>query len=106
MKTITLQRKMDDGYGNIYCIQEQIFKLDEIHEYFDIDDEFKDVDSVVNFLEEKEETGDYDFLDDLKCNLDDSEEIEDFHSMANPNGYGNDVDKLVLLCEGDILFEL
>jgi hypothetical protein len=29
-KIITLQRNMDDGYGTVYCVQKQIFELNDI----------------------------------------------------------------------------
>lgn len=105
MEKITLQRNMDDGYGTVYCIQKQDFELGNIHEYFGVNDEFTDVDSVVNYLQERYEQDDYDFIEDAKCNLDDSEDAEHFQSIANPNGSGNNVDNLVLIYNGKVLFE-
>jgi hypothetical protein len=105
MGKITLQRNMDDGYGTVYCIQKQNFELENIHKYFGVDDKFTDVESVVSYLEEKYEQDDYEFIEDVKCNLDDSEDANYFESSSNPNGAGNDVDKLVLTFNGDVLFE-
>ena len=86
---ITLQRNMDDGYGTVYCVQKQIFELNEINNYFQIETVFETIEALVIFLEEKQEEEDYDFLNDLMCNLDYSEDCEHFHSIANPNGFGN-----------------
>ena len=104
MEKITLQRNMDDGYGTVYCIQKQDFELGNIHEYFEIEEKFENVESVVNYLKEKYEQDDYDFIEDVKCNLDDSEDADHFQSTANPNGSGNNVDNLVLIYNGKVLF--
>ena len=105
MEKITLQRNMDDGYGTVHCIQKQDFKLNEIHEFFMKDKPFDNIDSVISYLEDKIESGDYDFLNDIMCDLNDSEGLEHFHSIANPNGSGNTVDSLVVTYEGEIIFE-
>ena len=103
--TITLQRNMDDGYGTVYCVQKQNFELNDIHSYFQIEKSFETVEAVVAFLEEKQEEDDYDFLNDLMCNLDDSEDSEHFNSVANPNGSGNNVDCLIMIYDGKVIFE-
>ena len=102
---ITLQRNMDDGFGTIYCTQKQDFNLNEIHQYFQIEDSFDDIESLVTFLEEKLEEDDYDFLNDIMSNLDESEYSEQFNEIANPNGYGNDVDCLIVTNNGEVIFE-
>jgi len=112
---ITLQRIMDDGFGTVHCIQKQTFELGEINEYFDkaaeistnfrVKQEFKDIDSVINFLKEKEEREEYDFFMTLRNELDECENTEYFNSIANPDGYGNDVDRLVLIYKDKMLFE-
>ncbi len=104
-KVITLQRNMDDGYGTVYCIQKQIFELNEINNYFQIETVFETIEALVIFLEEKQEEEDYDFLNDLMCNLDDSEDSAHFNSVANPNGSGNNVDCLIMTYDGKVIFE-
>ena len=104
--TVILQRNMDDGYGTVYCIQKQIFELNDIHNYFQVEDAFETVEALVAFLDEKQEEYDYDFLNDLMCNLDDSEDCEHFHSRANPNGFGNNVDCIIVTSEGKLDFEI
>jgi hypothetical protein len=104
-KKITLQRNMDNGYGTVYCIQKQDFEVETIHQYFDCDTEFQNIESVVTYLEDKYEQDDYDFIEDVKCNLDESDDADYFHSTSNPNGAGNNVDNLVLTYNGEILFQ-
>jgi hypothetical protein len=105
MKKITLQRNMDDGYGIVYCIQKQDFDLIEINNYFQIETVFETIEALLTFLEVKKEEEDYDFLNDIMCNLDDSVDCEYFHSIANPNGSGNNVDCLIVMSEGKVIFE-
>lgn len=99
---ITFQRNMDDGYGTVYCVQKQDFDLGEIHSSLQIP--IETVEELVAFLEEKREE-DYDFLSDLMCDLDDSEDSEHFYSIANPSGSGNNVDCLIVTYEGKVIFE-
>ena len=101
---ITFQRNMDDGYGTVYCVQKQDFDLGEIHRYLQAEEPIETVEALVAFLEEKQED-DYDFLSDLMCDLDDSEDSEHFYSIANPNGSGNNVDCLIVTYEGKVIFE-
>ena len=35
---ITSQRNMDDGYGTVYCVQKQIFELNNIQNYKDFEE--------------------------------------------------------------------
>lgn len=105
MEKITLQRNMDDGYSTVYCIQKQKFEIENIHEYFGINEKFEDVESVVNYLQDKYQQDDYDFIEDIKCNLDNSEDADHFESIANPNGSGNNIDSLLLIYNGKTLFE-
>ena len=102
---ITLQRNMDNGYGVVYCVQKQDFELDKIHSYFQIDESFDSVDSIISFLEEKIENDEYDFLNEIMCDLDKSEEYDHFYSTTNPKGSGNNVDVLVVTHEGNVIFE-
>ena len=102
---ITFQRNMDDGYGTVYCVQKQIFALNNIHHYFNVEETFQTVEALVAFLEEKQEEDDYDFLNDIMCNLDDSEDSEHYNSIANPNGSGNNVDCLIVTFDGKVIFE-
>ncbi len=104
-EVITLQRNMDDGYGTVYCVQKQNFDLNKVHNYFQINDVFENIDSLVAYLEVKQEEEDYEFLNDIMCNLDDSEDSEHFNSIANPNGSGNNVDVLIVIFEGKVIFE-
>jgi hypothetical protein len=104
-KVITLQRKMDDGYGTVYCVQKQNFELNEIHNYFQSEESFDTIEAIVAFLEERQEEDDYDFLNDLMCNLDDSEDLDHFNAVANPNGSGNNVDVLIVIYDGKVIFE-
>ena len=104
-KIITLQRNMDDGYGTVYCVQKQDFDLNEINNYFQIETVFETIEAFVTFLEDKQEEEDYDFLNDIMCDLDDSEDCEHFNSIANPNGSGNNVDSLIVTYEGKVIFE-
>ena len=104
MENLTLQRNMDDGYGTVYCIQKQDFALNKIHEYFNIEEPFQDVDSVVSYLNDKWEN-EYDKVNEIMCDLDESDDNEHFLSIANPNGYGDDTDSLVLIYKGETLFE-
>ena len=53
MEKITLQRNMDDGYGTVYCVQKQIFELNDIHNYFHVEEAFETIEALVTFLEEK-----------------------------------------------------
>ena len=112
MNKITLQRNMDNGYGVVSCIQKQDFELDTIHEYFNNNssikvslEPFKDLDSVISFLNKAEEDEEYDFLWELAGGLDDTEIMDHFNSTCNPNGCGNQVDNLVLTYNGEVLFE-
>lgn len=105
MKKLTLQRNMDDGYGTVYCIQKQDFDLNEINNFFQIETVFETIEALITFLEEKQEEEDYDFLNDIMCNLDDSEVWEHFNSIANPNGSGNNVDCLIVTYDGKVIFE-
>ena len=59
MKKITLQRNMDDGYGTVYCVLKQEFEINNIHKYFEIEEKFDNVESVVNYLQERYEQDDY-----------------------------------------------
>lgn len=102
---ITLQRNMDNGYGVVYCVQKQVFELDAIHSYFQLDESFDSVDSLVSLLEEKLENDEYDFLNEIMCDLDESDEYDHFYSTMNPNGSGNNVDALVVSHDGKIIFE-
>ena len=70
-----------------------------------MENEFLSVDELLNFLNVKLNDDDFDFFDDIKCNLDDSEDSEDFHSNANPNGFGNHIDNLIVRYNSKILFE-
>jgi len=47
----------------------------------------------------------YDFLNEIMCDLDESDEYDHFSSTTNPNGYGNNVDVLVVSHNGEIIFE-
>jgi hypothetical protein len=105
MKKLTLQRNMDDGFGTVYCVQKQDFDLSEINNYFQIETVFETIEALVTFLEEKQEEEDYDFLNDLMCNLDDSDDSEHFNNIANPNGSGNNVDSLIVTYDGKVIFE-
>jgi hypothetical protein len=105
MDKIILQRNMDDGYGVVHCIQKQDFYVEDIHKYFGVEKEFADVETVVSFLEEKYEQDDSDFLENVKCNLRDSDDFKYFCSIANPSGSGNNVDKLILIFNGEVLFQ-
>ncbi len=103
---------MDNGYGVVSCIQKQDFELDTIHEYFNNNssikvslEPFKDLDSVISFLNKVMEDKNYDFIHDMKNDLDITDIMEYFHSTCNPNGFGNSVDQLVLSYDGKILFE-
>jgi hypothetical protein len=113
MNKITLQRNMDNGYGEIFCVQKQDFDLNSIHEYFkeslnDIDHSFVfdqsfiDVDSVVIFLKNNWTS----IIDGaIMTDLDITDSMEYFHSTCNPKGFGNSVDCLVLSYNGEVLFE-
>ena len=105
MEKITFQRNMDDGYGTVYCIQKQIFELNDINNYFEVEEAFETVEALVAFLEEKQEEEDYDFFNDVMCNLNDSEDSEHFNVTANPGGYGNNVDSLIITYYGKVIFE-
>ena len=112
MSKITLQRNLDNGYGVVSCIQKQDFELSNIHEYFkgydndyNFDEPFKDLDSVISFLNKVMEDKNYDFIHDMKNDLDITDIMEYFHSTCNPNGFGNSVDQLFLSYDGKILFE-
>jgi hypothetical protein len=105
MKKLTIQRNMDDGFGTVYCVQKQDFDLREINNYFQIETVFETIEALVTFLEEKQEEEDYDFLNDIMCNLDDSADCEHFHSISNPKGSGNNVDCLIVTSEGKVIFE-
>ena len=74
-------------------------------QHFEIEKKFDNVESVVNYLQERYEQDDYDFIDYIKCNLDDSEDADHYNSTFNPNGAGNNVDRLVLIYNGKVLFE-
>lgn len=106
MKTIiTLQRNMDNGYGTVYCIQKQDFELSNIHNYFETNQPFDSIESLVSYLEKKLDNDDYDFLYDIMCSLDESDESEHFHSTSNPNSFGNNVDNLIVSYQGNVIFE-
>ena len=106
MKTIiTLQRNMDNGYGTVYCIQKQDFELSNIRNYFETNQPFDSIESLVSYLEKKLDNDDYDFLYDIMCSLDKSDESEHFHSTSNPNGFGNNVDNLIVSYQGNVIFE-
>lgn len=105
MIKLTLQRNMDDGYGTVYCIQKQDFDLNEINKFFQIETVFENIEALITFLEEKQEEADYEFLDEIMCNLDNSEDWEHFNSIANPNGSGNNVDCLIVTYDGKVIFE-
>ncbi len=113
MSKITLQRNMDNGYGQVFCVQKQDFDLANIHEYFkeclesdddrfDLERPFVTVDSVVKFLDNN-----WDQLVDtvIMTDLDITDIMDYFHSTCNPNGFGNSVDCLVLIYNDEILFE-
>ena len=123
MNKITLQRNQDNGYGVVSCIQKQDFELINIHKYFkrnscyqrikmnkDFDEynfeyPFKDLDSVISFLNKVEEEEEYDFLNELMSELDETDIWDHFNSTCNPNGCGNQVDDLVLTYNGEVLFK-
>ena len=70
MKTIiTLQRNMDNGYGTVYCVQKQDFELSNIHSYFETNEPFDSVESLVIYLEDKLENDESDFLNEPKLSL-------------------------------------
>lgn len=104
---------MDNGYGEIFCVQKQDFDLNTIHEYFneslnDIDNSFVfnepfiDIDSVVSFLKNNWTS----IIDGaIMTDLDITDTMEYFHSTCNPNGFGNSIDSLVLIYNGKVLFE-
>jgi hypothetical protein len=96
---------MDNGYGVVYCVQKQDFKIDEIHSYFQINESFDSINSLVSFLEEKQENEEYDFLNEIMCDLDESDEYDHFISTTNPKGSGNNVDSLIISYDGKIIFE-
>ena len=113
MSKITLQRNQDNGYGVVSCIQKQDFDLNNIHEYFkssfehidhnfNFSEPFKDIDSVVLFLNEN-----WDICNNgsIMTDLDNTDIFDYFLSTCNPNGSGNTVDQLVLSYDGNILFE-
>lgn len=104
---------MDNGYGQVFCVQMQVFDLTNIHEYFkeciepddkryDLDKPFVNVDSVVKFLNnywlQLADSG-------IMTDLDITDSMDYFHSTCNPNGFGNSVDCLVLSYNGEVLFE-
>jgi hypothetical protein len=108
---ITLQRNQDNGYGVVSCIQKQDFDLSNIHEYFkgydddyNFNEPFKDVDSVVSFLNKVMEDENYDFIHDMKNDLKETDIWDHFNSTLNPKGSGNQVDDLVLTYNGEVLF--
>ena len=106
MKTIiTLLRNMDNGYGTVYCVQKQDFELSNIHSYFETNEPFDSVESLVIYLEDKLENDESDFLNDIMCDLDESDESEHFYSTSNPNGCGNNVDVLIVSYQGNVIFE-
>ena len=104
---------MDNGYGQVFCVQMQVFDLTNIHEYFkeciepddkryDLDKPFVNVDSVVKFLNNNW----FQLADSgIMTDLDITDRMEYFHSSCNPNGFGNSVDCLVVLYNDEILFE-
>jgi hypothetical protein len=113
MSIITLQRNMDNGYGEIFCVQKQDFDLNSIHEYFkeslnDIEHSFVfnkpfiDIDSVVSFLKNNWTSI---INGAIMTDLDITDTMEYFHSTCNPNGFGNSIDCLVLIYNGKVLFE-
>lgn len=102
---ITLQRNMDNGYGTVYCVQKQDFELNNIHLYFETDEALDTVESLVSYLEGKLENEEYDFLNDIMCRLEESDESEHFYSTSNPNGSGNNVDVLLVSHKGNVIFE-
>jgi hypothetical protein len=112
MNKITLQRNQDNGYGVVSCIQKQDFELVKIHEYFNNNsmievslEPFKDIDSVISFLNKVEGDEEYDFLYELMSELDETDIWDHFNSSCNPNGCGNQVDELVLTYNGEVLFK-
>jgi hypothetical protein len=44
---------MNNGYCTVYCVQKLDFKLSNIHIYFETDEPFDNVESLVSYLEEK-----------------------------------------------------
>ena len=104
---------MDNGYGQVFCVQMQLFDLTNIHEYFkecidsddkrfDLDKPFVNVDSVINFLNNNW----LQLVDTaIMTDLDITDILENFHSTCNPNGFGNSVDCLVVIYNDEILFE-
>jgi len=111
---ILLQRYMDNGNGLVSCIQSQEFSIDQIHNYFskslqnvnhdfNFDEPFEDLDAVVAFLDENwlETLYEGSIITDLK----ETESRNEFLKTCNSNGFGNVVDKLVLIYNGKILFQ-
>ena len=85
--------------------------IDLIKEYLETDDAtLPDGSKLIDVfgnpdLEEKYEHDDSDFLENVKCNLRDSDDFKYFCSIANPSGSGNNVDKLILIFNGEVLFQ-
>ena len=132
MEKITLQNNMDDGYGAVYCVGKLTFSLNDIHEWYGIwggidkngerlirdtdacfpegvTTPFKTVEAFVTFLEEQlvlaEKYDNYDFLCGISPELEKTDIFDHFIATSNPNGFGNNVDSLVVTYEGEIIFE-
>lgn len=102
---ITLSRKMDNGFGIVSIVQQQIFSLRKINEFLDHTEPFISVDSLTEFLNEKKRNEEFDYLNDLSGSLEGSDDHDDFVSNANPNGFGNKVDSLTVEAFNKIIFQ-
>jgi len=80
-------------------------ELDNIHSYFQLEDSFDLIDSLVSLLEKKLKNDEHDFLYEFMCNLEESYEYDHFYSTMNPNGSGNNLDVLFVLYERNVIFE-
>ena len=113
MPVLTLLRKMDNGYGKVEYIQQNELELDQIHEYFqeslqyidhifDFSKPFPTIESVISFLDNNwEEIAN----GEIKTGLSENENFNRFIENCNPNGYGNDVDNLVISSQGEVIFD-
>ena len=113
MPIVTLLRKMDNGYGQVGYIQENEIELKDIHLYFqesleiidhnfDLSKPFNNIESVIQFLDDNLEK----LIDsEIKTGLTENEDFDDFIKGCNPNGYGNDIDNLVVFYNDKVLFD-
>jgi hypothetical protein len=113
MSVVTLMRKMDNGYGKVIYIQENEIQLNMIHQYFevslkfidhrfDLTKPFENIESIIQFLDDN---WDKIVEGEIKTGLTENEEFDDFIESCNPNGYGNEIDNLVILYEDKILYD-